>query len=224
MKKLVLSAAVAALTSVTAQAYQFEVGAALISPDEGDDSFVFHFDYHFNDVDNSKGPLNEANFLDKSSYVSIIADDEGDATFLRGRFVLDGDWTLEGSVGDVDDATPVSLYIGKYLSDNSEVQIVFRDPDTDEDTEFGVAYKSVTDSLGWDAEVTTVDSEFFIDLGAIFYVDNTLGFGGGLEYNSITEDVEFNLEATYFITEEFEVEFVYLDEVETFAIGANYRF
>ena len=86
MKKLLLTLAIAA-ASVSANAYQLEAGVNYADNDAGNTTGVF-LDYHFAPVDTSKGPLNESNFLGKSSYVGAEykTNDFADTISAHGRF------------------------------------------------------------------------------------------------------------------------------------------
>ena len=110
MKKLLLGTAIAALAVspvAFAQDYQFEVGAGYVNGDNGFvdyDGFGLNVRAHLDIVDTSKGPLNEAAFLDKSSFADLTwataeADVSGaesvDTIGLSGRFVTQGNVIIE---------------------------------------------------------------------------------------------------------------------------------
>ena len=102
MKKLMIGTALTlyAFSTAYAQDYQVELGAAYLNGEINGvdyDGFGLNAEFHFEKVDTSKGPLNEAAFLDKSSFASLTwvtldpdapgADSE-DTIDLEGRFIL----------------------------------------------------------------------------------------------------------------------------------------
>jgi hypothetical protein len=230
MKKLLLSLAITA-ASVSANAYQMEAGVGYADNDFGDTTSAF-FDYHFEDVDTSKGPLNEANFLSKSSHVGVqyVTHDFVDTIGVEGRFVFDSDWTLGVNYANVqpdfgDDVAAYGVTLGKYVSDHSEVYLGFADTDSDySESVVTLGYKSVVNNFGYDTAIATSDGEYAFNFDGMYYFTKSFGLGAGLVYDSVSEDTNFTVAASYFFTEGVELEVGYEDELETTSASLNFRF
>jgi hypothetical protein len=192
MKKLILGTVIAALTTAGAYAedYQFELGAAYVTGDSFGadyDGFGFSGEFHFDKVDTSKGPLNEAAFLDKSSSVGAVwattefdvpgADAEDDITLL-GRFVTGSDWIIEGSYQDKDDdGAIVTVGGGVYLNDTTDLVVSYQKYDDVDVSSLGADMHGLY-SLNGGAALA-------YDLGASYldvYDDTGYELRGGLEY------------------------------------------
>lgn len=228
MKKLMLGTAVAVLASsvATAQDYQFEVGAKYITGElEGTDfdGYGLNARAHLDRVDTTKGPLNEAAFLDKSSFVTLAwetldPDVSGANSFdeltISGRFVTEGNIIIEAGYQDEDlsDDTNISVGVGTYLSDNMDVVVTYQTYD-DADTNLlsanlhGINTLEGETSLAYDLGLGYIiddgadDSGYVISAGADYYLDKALSFGAGLELESATFDVStIDVRANYFVT------------------------
>lgn len=229
MKKLILSLALTS-AAVSAHAYQFEAGVNYADNDAAETTGAF-FNYHFADVDTSKGPLNESNFLSKSSYVGVsyATNDYVDLAGAYGRFVFGSDWTLGVSLADADSdfggATAYGIAVGKYLNDHSELYLGYADSDEDGAEEaITLGYKSVVNKFAYSLEATTVDSEYTAGFQGMYYINTSFGVGAGAVYDSVSEDTNAVVMASYFFTPGVELEVSYQDESETVMAGVNFRF
>lgn len=229
MKKVLLSLAITAL-STSAYAYQFEAGVNHANNDDADATGAF-FNYHFADVDTSKGPLNEANFLSKSSYVGVsyVDHDYYDTVTGQGRFVFGNDWTLGVVVSDADydfeNVTRYSATVGKYVNDHSEVFLGYADSDVDDsEEEITLGFKSVLEKFGYTIKATTIDSEYALSAEGMYYFNRSFGIGAGVDYDSESEDTNAAAMLSYFFTPGVELEVSYADQSETIAAGVNFRF
>lgn len=229
MKKVLLSLAITAL-STSAYAYQFEAGVNHAKNDDADATGAF-FNYHFADVDTSKGPLNEANFLSKSSYVGVsyVDHDYSDTVTGQGRFVFGNDWTLGVAVSDIDTdfggATAYAAAIGKYVNDHSEVFLGYSDTDVEDSEEaITLGFKSVLEKFGYTIAATTVDGEYALNAEGMYYFNRSFGLGAGVVYDSVSEDTNAAAMLSYFFTPGVELEVSYADQSETIAAGVNFRF
>lgn len=255
MKKVLLGTAVALLSSSVAfaQDYQFQVGAAyMMGDDEGTDvdGFALNGQFHFEKVDTSKGPLGEAAFLDKSSYVDLTwmtleADvsgaDSEDTILLGGRFVTDQNLIVEAGYGDVDgDETIINLGVGTYLNDNTDVVVTYQNFDEADYSSLSVDSHSVKKlsgeaSLAYDLGLAYVDandeSGYQLSAGADYYLNKALSFGASLSLLSIDEYDEstLGLNATYFATPVLELGLDYASsgqdaDADMLALSAAFRF
>ena len=233
MKKLMLGTAVAVLASsvATAQDYQFEVGAGYVTGDiEGTDydSFGLNARAHLDRVDTSKGPLNEASFIDKSSFVNlawvtldpdVASADSLDAFDLSGRFVtgenliiearyLDGEFVMFGLPAD---DTVMSIGVGTYLQDDMDVVVTYQNYD---DADFsslsadlhGINKLEGETSLAFDLGLAYIDAfdetGYGLSAGADYYLDKSMSFGAGIGLISIDEfdQSTIDVRANYFVT------------------------
>lgn len=223
MKKLVLGTAIAAAlaTSVAfAEDYQFELGASYTTGDEADtdfDGFGFYGEFHFDNVDTTKGPLNEAAFLDKSSSVAVGwdtseadgADDSNDMLSVAGRFVTSSNWIFE--VGYVDTSTMgsddfvIGAGVGLYLNDNLDLVVSYATADEADSSSLGVDLHGVNSLSG--------ETALAYDFGAAYLDDGEeTGFGllAGIDYYF---NKSFNLGASVALTS--------VDEVDESAISVG---
>ena len=142
MKKLLLASAIALAATGQAYAdYQFEVGAVYTDGEVGSvdyDGFGVAGEFHFDKVDTSKGPLAEASFLDKSSFVNfaflsiepdLAGADDVDTTNIGGRFVTASNLIIEADWSTVDagnsDTDTIRVGVGTYLNDNTDVVVSY---------------------------------------------------------------------------------------------------
>ena len=231
MKKLMLGTAVAVLASsvATAQDYQFEVGAGYVDGDMAGvdyDGFGLNARGHLDRVDTTKGPLNEAAFLDKSSYVDLMwstfeYDGPGspsvDTIGLSGRFVTKGNVIVEASYSDSDsdvavDETVISLGVGTYINENTDVVVSYEDYDEADRSSLSVDAHGVNKlegetSLAFDLGLAYLDwgseSGYGLSAGADYYVDKALSFGAGVALESVDnyDASSIDVRANYFVTQ-----------------------
>jgi opacity protein-like surface antigen len=225
MKKLILGTVIAALTTAGAYAedYQFELGAAYITGDLSGvdyDGFGFSGEAHFDKVDTSKGPLNEAAFLDKSSFVvarwlTLEADFPGaeaaDNIALEGRFVVGSDWIIEADFNDLDgDETILGVGIGRYLNDTTDLVVSYEQYDEADSSSLGADIHSLHSltggtALAYDAGISYLDSGdengYELRGGVDYYFNKSVSVGAGLSLASIDEeDVStLGLRVNYFV-------------------------
>ena len=229
-----LGTAVAVLASsvATAQDYQFEVGAGYVNGDMFGvdyDGFGINARGHLDRVDTTKGPLNEAAFLDKSSFVNLAwatidpdtsSSNSLDAFDLSGRFVTGKNLIIEAGYQDGEglfngipfDDTIISVGVGTYLEDNMAAVITYQTFD-DADTNslsanlHGINTLEGETSLAYDLGLGYIiddgadDSGYIISAGADYYLDKALSFGAGIQLMSATIDVStIDVRANYFVT------------------------
>lgn len=229
MKKTLLGAAIAVLSSsvVYAQDYQFEVGGAYVNGDNGAvdyDGFGLNAQLHLDKVDTRKGPLNEAAFLDKSSFVDLTwttskvdvsGADSVDTVGFGGRFVTEKNIIIEAGYTDIEDDSAIKLGVGTYINNNMGVVASYQVYDADLDALdqstlaadlHGVHKLKGETSLAFDAGLAYIDNDgdsaYGISGGADYYLNNALSVGAGLalltadDYDAST----INIRADYFIT------------------------
>lgn len=211
MKKILLGTAIAALatTGAYAEDYQFELGANYVTGENAGtdfDGFGVYGEVHLDTVDTSKGPLNEAAFLDKSSSVrldwatkedDVDGAEAADNVTLSGRFVTQGDWIIEASYLDVDgDDTAIALGVGVYLNDTMDLVVSYGTYDDADKSALAVDIHNVSSlggdaSLAYDVGVSYLDeySETGYELrgGVDYYFNNAVSIGGSLKLNSIND-------------------------------------
>ena len=235
MKKILLASAIALATAGQAYAdYQFEVGGIYADGERGDvdyDGFGIGGEFHFDKVDTSKGPLAEASFLDKSSFVNFSfisiepdfagADDE-DTTNIGGRFVtatnliIEADWSTEDD--GASDTDTIRVGVGTYINDNTDVVVSYT---TEDDDNSDVDYLDVTfhglnplnqgASVGYDVAVgyidTDDDSGYQISVGGTYYFNTMFGLGlsaGITDVGDVSSDV-ISIDASFFANEQVEL-------------------
>ena len=222
MKKVVMTSVLAALVSGYGYAgtYQFEGGISLGAIDgERDEGskFGLYGEYHFSEVDNSKGPLAEAAFLDRSSFVTVNFDsldlDEAESTVDRAaisaRLVSNG-FIVELGLADTEgDLTEYSLGLGFYASDTTDVVFTYERADEASLDKFGVNVHSVYDTAALDLSFISGDQDFYSGKAdATYYPNNAfgVGIGFGLESEaSVGDSVIYSVFGTYFISENLEL-------------------
>ena len=236
MKKLLLASAIAIAATGQAYAdYQFEVGAVYTDFERNTvdfDGFGVGGEFHFDKVDTSKGPLAEAAFLDKSSFVNFAfltvepdfpnADDE-DTTNIGGRFVtatnliIEADWTTQDDGNNDTDA--VRIGVGTYLSETSDVVVSYtsQDDDNNNDVDYlnvdfhGVNSLNQGASVAYDVSVGYIDADsddgYRIGVGGTYYFSNMFGLGVDAELvdvGNFSSD-EIGIEASFFPNEQVEL-------------------
>lgn len=228
MKKLMLGTAIAVLASsvATAQDYQFEVGVGYVDGDNGGldyDGYGINARAHLDKVDTSKGPLNEAAFLDKSSFIDLTwataeADFPGaesiDTIGLSGRFVTEGNVIIEAAYVDIDgDETIMNIGAGTYLNDNMDVVFSYQTYDESDENSLNGRLHAINalegeTSLAYDLGLTYIlddgfdESAYGISAGADYYLNKALSFGAGLslvKYDN-GDTSAFDVRANYFVT------------------------
>lgn len=238
MKKQLLSIAIATAVSGYANAYQFEVGAAYGQGDVENTDFDLtglYGELHFEQVDTSKGPLAEAAFLDKSSFVdfnySSISPDDGDDldTFgFGGRFVTGTNLIIEANYASEDDgdedADTFGVGIGTYLSDTTDVVVSYNTTD-EEDADLdilavdlhGVSPLAQGAYIAYDLGASMIDADeedgYSLNAGATYYFNNQFGIGVSVDMIDIDEYEEdtVTLDVTYFVAPNIELAFSYFD-------------
>ena len=225
MKKILLGATIALLSSsvVYAQDYQFEIGAQYENGDNGDDDndgYGLNAQLHLDVVDTSKGPLNEAAFLAKSSYVDLAwsttkddvsgADSE-DTASIGGRFVTNSNIIIEADYTDEEDDSLYSIGAGTYISEKMEVVATYATYDKDDLSSFAVDLHGLNPLQGetavaFDAGLAYIDfdgdSAYRFSAAADYYFNNALSIGAGAEYISADDfdTSEISVRADYFVT------------------------
>ncbi len=225
MKKTLLGAAIALLSSsvVYAQDYQFEVSADYINGERFDvdyDGYGLNAQIHLDKVDTSKGPLNEAAFLDKSSFVNlgwatakadVSGADSVDVTAVDGRFVTGSNIIIEANYLDLDADTSYGVGVGTYISETMDVVASYQTFDKADQSAFAVALHGLNPlkgeaSVAFDAGLAYIDSDgdaaYSFNAGADYYLNNALSIGAGAEFVSYdnADTSAVNLRANYFVT------------------------
>lgn len=228
MKKTLLGAAIALLSSsvVFAQDYQFEIGAQYDNGDNGStdfDGYGFDAKLHLKKVDTSKGPLNEAAFLDKSSFATLSwvtskADFSGakseDEIAIGGRFVTGSNIIIEADYTDYSgygDDTGYSVGVGSYIGAGMDVVASYDAFDKSKKSTFAVDLHGLSPLKGetavaFDAGLSyidvSVDDGYGITAGADYYINNAVSIGAGFGYASIGDfdSSSFDVRADYFVT------------------------
>lgn len=231
MKKIVLASAIALAATGQAYAdYQFEVGGVYTDGEISSvdyDGLGVAGEFHFDKVDTSKGPLAEASFLDKSSFVnfsfiSIEPDvanaDDVDTTNIGGRFVtanniiIEADWATVDAGNDDDDTIRVG--VGTYLNDNTDVVVSYStDDDTDvlDATFHGLNSLSQGASVGYDVTVAYIDTDddsgYQIGVGGTYYFNNMFGLGLNAEVLDVGDysSDQIGVSANFFPNEQVEL-------------------
>ncbi len=261
-KKSKLAAAIAALAfsgSVVADEFQFEGVVSLsdgdieVGSDEGDtDSIGIAGTAYFAPVDDSKGPLAEAAFLDRASSVSAaFSDGEAGDLDVEGRGIdlrlVDGEsgWTLGLDFATVEvedaDSDTFGVSVGNYVAENTEVSLSFASTDVDggDDSDswfLGVHHVVPADvSYAIGAAIGTVevgdDDETAFSIDGTVYPNNNLGLG--VSYATVDGDVDndtVSIFGEWFVNNQFAVMLSFDDseigDVETdgFTIGVRGRF
>ncbi|MCB1704938.1 MAG: putative porin [Halioglobus sp.] len=247
-KKTALVAGIGLALSATAQAdYQWELGGAYtygeiqadLKPGPSDDideniGELFGT-WYFENVDTSKGPLNEAAFLDHASNITVFATDgevdlnsidnrlsdkDGQTYGFNSRYVAEGPgWKLSGWLGELgyeylDLDNSIDTYhaaIGKYVTPNTTIVL---------------NYDRIDVSAGGDT------NGYSLDLDHFFAFSN-----GGLKVNasagkvvvSDADDVEqYELGGTWYLTNNLGFGAGYMNtqqdgyEVNSWAVNANW--
>lgn len=235
-KKTALVAGIGLALSVTAQAdYQWELGGDYtygeVSADVKNNSIENRSEdldvnagglfgtYYLENVDTSKGPLNEAAFLDHASNITIFGndgeldlssldrdlDDEDVTSYgIESRYVAEGPgWKLSGwlmdlgyeyiEVGDATEVDVVNVGIGKYLTPNTTLVLDYEN--------YSVNNGGDTDGYG-----LSLDHFFPFSSGGL-----KVGLDGGKTVVKDDDDVEsYGIDGTWYFS-------------NNFGIGAGYE-
>lgn len=254
MKKILMGAAVTlfSVSTAFAQDYQVELGAAYLNGDVNGvdfDGIGLNAEVHFDKVNTRKGPLNEAAFLDKSSFANLTwitldpdtaGADSADTTTIQGRFVLEKQLILEAGYTDLEDDDAIRLGLGMYLNDTLDAVVNYEAYDDADASSLGVDFHGVN-KLNGNASVAfdfgfalldvNDDTGYGFSAGADYYIDRNFSFGGSLSLESVDDaDLStFQVGVNYFVTPVVRVgaDFITLGQDgdgDTLAINANVRF
>lgn len=246
MKKTAIATALLTASCMSYADYQFEVGGAIgqgeieVGNNSADiDTYAIGGEFHFEQVDTSKGPLAEAAFLDKSSFVDfsytnteldVNGADDTDTFAFGGRFVTATNLIIEADYSESDDGNTdsdsIRAGIGTYLNETTDVVVSYQADSADggDDVDslsaalHGVNGLAQGASIAYDAALNYIDAEdddgFGIDVGATYYFNNALGVGisaGVAEVGDIETD-SFTLEGSYYPTPELELAAWYFND------------
>ena len=149
-KKTALVAGFGLALSATAHAeYNAEANLGLSGGDL--DGFAIGGTYYLGGVDDTKGPLREAAFLDMSSSVGIAysesefddSDNQIDDIAVSGRFVFGaGNWIADAGYLNTDadnggEADTFTIGAGKYLTDTTTLILSYGNIDVDDGDDGG---------------------------------------------------------------------------------------
>ena len=225
MKKTLLGAAIALLSSsaVYAQDYQFEVGAVYMTGDTFGvdyDGFGLNAELHLDTVDTTKGPLNEAAFLDKSSYANLSwataeldvpGAESADTVAISGRFVTQANLIVEANYIDTDADSAMGLGIGTYINETMDVVVSYQTADKADSSTLSVDLHGVNalegeTAVAFDLGLAYLDvgpeTGHGITAGADYYFNKAFSVGAGLTLQSAGDaDIStIDIRADYFVT------------------------
>ena len=168
-------------------------------------------EYYFNGVDDSKGPLAEAAFLDRASSVRAnyidgefdgrFNDEDFDGFSLGGRLVDPASgWIFEVDYTEVeaDDSGDVDTFdfsVGKYIAENTSLSFTYSTTDTDGGGDVdlyavdikhiaslaGGAYLSVTGNFGI-GDADEADDPLVYGGSLTYYPTRNIGVGASLDF------------------------------------------
>lgn len=188
------------------------------------DGFGLSAQLHRNKVDTSKGPLNEAAFLDKSSFINaswvtvkadVSGSDSADLTSVGGRFVTDKNIIIEATYSDLEDDSSINIGVGTYISNNMDVVVSYESYDSDADggdaSTFAANLHGLHElkgetSLAFDAGLAFQDNDgesaYGINAGADYYLNNALSIGAGASFYTADnyDKSAIDIRANYFVT------------------------
>lgn len=252
MKKLLL---VSALTLVASQAYaqdyQAEIGLAYSDIDIDFGAFgsgstnatsLYGIAY-FSQVDTSKGPLAEADFLDKASgiFASYTSNDDAEnSKSLALRSVISEKWIIEANYADNGDNDEVGLGFGAYLTE--DIDLVGTYTNGDGFDAFGANVHGVFSlqgdtAIAIDADVTNSSPDVggsvtrFI-FGGDYYFNSRFSLGATYETTTGGVDISgYGLNADWFVTDNINLFASYntssfddFVDTDTITLGAAIRF
>lgn len=253
MNKILLGSAVALLAASTAYAqdYQAELGAAYLNGDVNGmdfDGVGLHAEVHLEKVDTGKGPLNEASFLDKSSFAEltwITLDPDAanasseDTISFDGRFVTQSNFIVEAGFTDLEDDEAFSVGLGMYINDTLDGVLRYQTFDEADASSLSAALHSVNklqgdSALAYDFGLAWLDENndngYQISAGADYYLDRKLSIGASLALASVDDvdvsTVQFGV--NYFVTPVVRIGADYISlgqdgDGDTLALNANLR-
>ncbi len=219
MKKTALSLAVACAmgASSAAMAYQFEVSLGFDTAErssQDNEQWSLSGTYYLAPIDDSTGPLAEAAFLNKASYVTasygyLANDAQGHAYSLGGEYVIpEGNFIIGANYGWGDGPTgnneQYNVSLGKYLTDTTTVRLNYLDWEsnvTGEELEvIGVSLRHLTGDIGMGRQIAVegdvsrveVENDLIdgdasgtrVGVGADLYVNPQFSFGADLGYTN----------------------------------------
>lgn len=251
MKVLPLALAVSALavSPVFASDYQAEVGFnyGTIDADGGDSlrTASLFGEVFFAPVDTSKGALNEASFLSKSSGLHAtytdIEDADDNSWNLGGRFVFGQDYIIEADVVSIGDSNTIGIGFGKYLTDTTDLVFSYASNDDDETDALAADLHSVVGlsagaSLAYSLNLgrVSVDDESGMAFGGdlTYYFNKNAGIGFSMSRQSVN-DIDTNtwgLFADWFVTDNLDLRLDYGNtdvegfEIDTISGSLSFRF
>jgi len=223
MNKVLLGTAVTLLaaSSAFAQNYQAEFRADYLNGDVRDndfDGFALSAQAHLDKVDTTKGPLNEAAFLDKSSFVDLswltLDFDEGgsdDTLSLEGRFVTQGNMIVEAGFSDFENDEAYSVGLGMYVNDALDAVLAYETFDEADRSSLALDFHGVqllnrTASLAYDYGVSVIDlndeTGYEGRLGADYYFNTMVSVGASLAWLDVDEfdSTTWQVGVDYFVT------------------------
>ncbi|MEM9254298.1 MAG: putative porin [Pseudomonadota bacterium] len=239
-RKIMMTAACGLLGTTAAHAdYRFEVGAGYgtgeIETGIGDadqENFNLFGTAYLDKVDDDKGPLGEAAFLDMASFFTLAynntdVDDnliggESDQYFGGGRFVTGGGhWIIQAAVSHLDpdngsEADSYSVGGGKYLTDNTTLVVSYTRTDVDRggDSDGVTAIIEHLFPLAGDSAIKVEGSYGYIDpdggddvdsygLEGIWYLNRNIGIGASYTLiDANNERDDIGVFGQWFITDE----------------------
>lgn len=247
IKKITLGLALATSISIPAfaQEYQYELGLSYYSGDSFNTDFdgvTFEGTAHFSKVDTSHGPLSEASFLDKSSYVTLtlnaetfdIEDASGDThsdtnNSLFSRFYANEVVIFEATVrklrfaGENDYETVLKAGVGFYANDTTDVVFSVENFDHADQLALSVdshgVYSVFGDmSIAYDAGIafldTKADKGTRVNAAVTFYPINSLGMGVSLTRVSVDDLLasRASVYVDYFVIDSLELNLAFTSE------------
>ena len=137
--------------------YEFEVNLGFNFGSEDSNNFYVYSlgaSLYFDEVDDSKGPLREAEFLDQASGISFSFDTSKiesfgstDTSELSIRLVGEAGWIFQASYTDLESDENLSVGIGKYLTDTSELITSFTTSNDAGFDSLGFVYHALSESI-----------------------------------------------------------------------------
>ena len=247
LRKALTLPALALLTIGTQSAFAYDVELAasvavgeveIGSSDADTTAYGFGGEYYFGGVDDSKGPLAEAAFVDRSS--SIFAaysyaefDFDGgevdtDQYSFGGRYVdKDSGWFVGGAytISETDDidVDTYGIRFGRYIADYTTLALSYEISDSDgsDSDDIGIDIEHIEELSGerflsLDIQFLYTDpdigDELFTTSGSLtYYINRNLGFGGSLSATDADEVNEnsYSLFVTWFPSTNFELSAAY---------------
>lgn len=257
IKKITLGLALATSISIPAfaQDYQYELGLSYYDGDLEStdyDGLIFEGTAHFEKVDTSHGPLAEAGFLDKSSFVTLtLRAEKNDNEDASGDTHSDGDNSLFGrfyanesvifeatarklrTAGVDDKETVLKGGVGYYINDTTDVVFSYENYDDADLSALSIDSHGVYSvfaemSIAYDAGIAFIDADdengTSISGAVKFYPIKSLGMGVSVERTSIDEfsSLSASLFVDYFIMDNLELNLAFTAENEDYDVGQDF--